>query len=402
MIEKHISQLLKTTDRVIIPNFGAFLKSKGEVKSIIFNEFIKFNDGQLIQYVSDQEKISIEEASEKLDQFVEKLKASLGNGSKFHIPDVGLLYQDEKGRLRFDSGAVANDVAIEDEKKEKPEKEKAEADKSETKVESKVGVKEKPKKENEKKEEAEKAPPKEEKKKAPGSPKFPTPVKDFKKEESNKEKKVEEKKTAAVTAEKKHEKVKIKQPDPRKRKQPEEDEESKPRYLVAWIIILLFLVAIIVWLVIDWNNIPGYFKQESKMTNQEQIDQPGLNEQSEASMPEKIEDHTEAEPIETKTKEAAEENQKTKKQITEKEPEIKTPVSGPAKKYHLIAGVFGEEKNADKLANKLRNEGFYPEKLGKVNGLYYVTYNSFEKKQDAKYELKRLDDKGFEVWLYFY
>ncbi|MDZ7742119.1 MAG: SPOR domain-containing protein [Bacteroidota bacterium] len=357
MIEKHISELLKTTDRVIIPNFGAFLKSKGEVKSVIFNEFIKFNDGQLIQFVSDQEKISIEEASEKVDQFVEKLKDTLDKGSKFHILDVGLLYQDDKGRLRFDSGEVANDVAIEDEKKEKPEKAKKEPGKTE------------------------------------------------KKEESKKEEKPSEKKAAAIAAEKKNEKEKIRQPDPRKSHQPEEEEEGKPRYLAAWIIIIVLLVAIIAWLILDWNNIPGYFKQEQKMTDQEQLDEPVKKEQSKAAITEpkdqKPQKQTEKSG-EAKPEEIKEEKQKLPEQKAEKPAEVRTPLSGPAKKYHLIAGVFGEEKNADKLLSKLRSEGFYPEKLGKINGLYYVTYNSFKKKQDAKYELKRLYDKGFEVWLYFY
>lgn len=116
MIEKHISELLKTNERVIIPNFGAFLKSKGEVKSIIFNEFIKFNDGQLIQFVSEKENISIEDASQKLDEFVEEIKAAFAKGSKIPIKDVGILYQDDKGRLRFDSEGNAETTKSEEPK----------------------------------------------------------------------------------------------------------------------------------------------------------------------------------------------------------------------------------------------------------------------------------------------
>ena len=407
MIEKHISELLKTNDRVIIPNFGAFLKSKGEVKSIIFNEFIKFNDGQLIQAIAEKEKISIEEASGKLDEFVDKIKSTLDKGSKFPIEGVGVLYPDEKGRLRFESEEV-NSPGGEEKKEEKKEETK---DEKKEKVDEKKEVKkdekrETSKKKTEKPEEKKPSEKKEEKvpeeKESKPRSKFPTPVREYQKEKPAEEKKKTEKTTeSAKTEEKKKEK--IKQQDPRKTGK---DEEEKPRYLAVWIIIALIVVAIIVWLVLDWNNIPGYFKHEAKQDRQEQLDKQTpqqKKEQPDKKVVKKEETAKKAEKSQPQKPAQETTAKKESTQQTEKPAEpAKTDVSGPAKKYHLIAGVFSEEKNADEMVIQLRKDGFYPEKIGRINDLYYVTYNSFEKKQDANYELKRLYDKGLDVWLYFY
>lgn len=115
MITKYIHELLSVHDRVIIPGFGAFLKSKGKVSNLIFNEFIKFNDGQLTNYTADKENISVNQAADIIDEEVKKIKDDLNNGKKIEIEKLGLLYIDDQNRIRFN-------ISADEQKKPAPEK----------------------------------------------------------------------------------------------------------------------------------------------------------------------------------------------------------------------------------------------------------------------------------------
>ncbi len=103
MINDRIFELLQIHDRVIIPTFGAFLKSKGRIVNIIFNEFIKFNDGQLINYISEQEGMELKEATEALDNFVSEIRTGIEDGKEVKINKLGFLYKDDQGRIRFNA-----------------------------------------------------------------------------------------------------------------------------------------------------------------------------------------------------------------------------------------------------------------------------------------------------------
>jgi cell division protein FtsN len=186
--------------------------------------------------------------------------------------------------------------------------------------------------------------------------------------------------------------------------------------LAAWISIAVFVVAVVVWLVLDWNNIPGYFSSDKQSADVVQVDKKTTPKKAEAK---KALKNTEQDKVNDQkpegAKKAEQDNKKTAankkstvkpkaeaKKEKQASKEIKTKALAPAKKYHLVAGVFGEEANADKMVVKLKKEGYPASKLGPINNKYFVTHNSFEKKADAKYELKRLYDSGIETWLYFY
>ncbi|NJM14971.1 MAG: hypothetical protein HC896_05945 [Bacteroidales bacterium] len=51
-MDAYIVELLNSNKRVIIPDFGAFIVKQGTPVTYVFNEFLKYNDGLLIDHVA--------------------------------------------------------------------------------------------------------------------------------------------------------------------------------------------------------------------------------------------------------------------------------------------------------------------------------------------------------------
>ncbi|MCF8374021.1 MAG: SPOR domain-containing protein [Bacteroidales bacterium] len=107
MKSHYLYDLLRQHSRVIIPNFGAFLlKVKPQSDSdsdlqITFNDFLKFNDGLLIDYVSQTEQIDKYEAEHQVKEYVSKIQNNLINDGVFEVEGLGTIFKDEKGGLKF-------------------------------------------------------------------------------------------------------------------------------------------------------------------------------------------------------------------------------------------------------------------------------------------------------------
>lgn len=109
MIESYIFEMLREKSRVIIPDFGAFLM-KEEYKTdnnvtgtfvISFNDFLRFNDGLLIDYISEGEGISKDTAGRLLIEFVKKMKHEIATNGQFELFQMGILKLDEQKKVIF-------------------------------------------------------------------------------------------------------------------------------------------------------------------------------------------------------------------------------------------------------------------------------------------------------------
>ena len=70
------------------------------------------------------------------------------------------------------------------------------------------------------------------------------------------------------------------------------------------------------------------------------------------------------------------------------------------KHYHLVAGCFSSENNAQNLVNTLVSEGFESSVIGQnTKGLFRVAFQSFENKEEALTQLQTLKDSGKSTWL---
>jgi|SRR5690554_941818 len=68
--------------------------------------------------------------------------------------------------------------------------------------------------------------------------------------------------------------------------------------------------------------------------------------------------------------------------------------------YHIVAGAFRVEENADKKMDQLREEGYSPRKLTSRYGLHQVLYGSFEKRREAVKNLHKIQQtENSNAWL---
>lgn len=120
-LDSYISDLLYRYDCVTVPDLGAFVTSKVSAKLhkgantfyppkkiISFNEQIKNNDGLLVNYFSEVEKIPFEVGVQKIEKQVKVIKSFLAQGEVINLQDVGELKLNAEGRILFEPSQHVN------------------------------------------------------------------------------------------------------------------------------------------------------------------------------------------------------------------------------------------------------------------------------------------------------
>lgn len=114
-LETYISDLLYRYDCVTIPDFGAFLTQSVSAKInaenhtffppkkiVSFNEQLQHNDGLLVNYIADVEKIPFESAKRKVKKHVKSVKAYLVQGETVSYNNIGELSLNKEGKTVFE------------------------------------------------------------------------------------------------------------------------------------------------------------------------------------------------------------------------------------------------------------------------------------------------------------
>tara|TARA_B100000902_G_scaffold395799_1_gene455187 strand:+ start:539 stop:1465 length:927 start_codon:yes stop_codon:yes gene_type:complete len=120
-IEHYISQLLFTEECVIIPEFGGFIvnqqsailnKKSGEIKApskrILFNNQLRNNDGLLVNYIAEEEKISNKEALEKIINYSKEINNKLSGSRILRIKNIGLFTLGKENNVLFTQDESVN------------------------------------------------------------------------------------------------------------------------------------------------------------------------------------------------------------------------------------------------------------------------------------------------------
>lgn len=391
MIATYIQELLATNNRVIVPNFGAFLvratsKSKDantleeKLKDVYFSPFLKFNDELLEKYIIKKESVTKEQAAEKIIQFIEEVKKELEQEKPYNITDFGKFEADKQGKVQF--------ITVEKEAPTEKETPKTTPTRKTSTTKKTTATKEPTAKAEEKKTDKPVSK-QEEKPKVEETKKEPVKAAETKKEIVLEEFK-EEKKETPPAAPKKEPVKQATQTKPiysyKKQKKPVN------KGLVWAISIGVPVAAIFIWALLNINTIKKVFNKESAKT--EKITQKKTT-QKKATTDKKEEQAKKETPAKDVKKE-------TTAKAEPKKQETKKPVP-PQKKYYIIAGSFKNEKYAVAYMNKLKAEGYNAEKLAERNGMYAVSYNSFTDKRKAIAEYKFLSqEKGLETWILYY
>ncbi len=375
MIHKYIKELVENNNRVIIPDFGAFMvQSTANGKQISFNDFLKFNDGLLINQIIKTEKISKNEATDQIKAFIKEIERCFVTGKPYEIKDVGFLVKDNHGNIKFDLNPSVDKATVAatdnkptivlDEKKEKVEP-KAESKKPAPKTKAPVKPVPKPETQKKAKVESEGMPKKEiEKPKVDSKPVLKPqvpPIKPVAVPASKPVAKQSAEKIASSILDKKNTTL-------------ASSNNSKNTKLIIIIAAVVVVLGGGTWAVLNFNLLKVFNKPGPVV--EVVIIEPVID-----TVPEEVVDTTEV--IEVEQPKVVEE----------------PVVDSNAKRYYIVAGSFKVASNANNYSQKLSGEGYNSEVIERSNGYYTVSYKTIYDWNEALREWRTMRNINSETWI---
>lgn len=321
-MEKHIAELIKNNVRVVLPDLGAFIVKQRKPLKIIFNEFLKYNDGLLIEYVTKTEGKDKEQVSKDVNAFVASLKEKLNKDEKIKFAGFGILSKDASGNIAFD--LEGDEGAPSSSEQQAPTSSPPPPVKKET-------------------------PKKEEKAKEPEKPiSKPNATSTVFNQPKKEEKPIETKKPPTTYTSNKYV------------QQPNEKNEKKKVYL--WVAAAI-LAVIIVLLTMFINNSS---KEESETIYQNDNETLQPTEEIISPEPEISEEPEKKEPVKAKVA-----------------PSTSNKTANRTGQYHIIAGSFKVPSNAVNYEKVLIDQGYKAKNIGSINGFHMVAIQSFPTLREA-------------------
>jgi nucleoid DNA-binding protein len=84
MLSNYLKALIESNNRIIIPDFGAFMiQDSPEGKQISFNDFLKFNDGLLVNQIIKTDKVSKIQATDQIKEFITEVEKSFAQNKPY-------------------------------------------------------------------------------------------------------------------------------------------------------------------------------------------------------------------------------------------------------------------------------------------------------------------------------
>jgi nucleoid DNA-binding protein len=389
MLNEYIKELIASNNRVIIPNFGAFLlratsKNKNKkdlaskIEDIYFSPFLKFNDELLVNHIMKKEDLDQKASLEKINEYIKTIEDTVKKESVFTIEGLGEFYQDAQGKIQFkiNPGEGKQDTSEEKEEK-KAEETKTQPTKKETDKTAKKTV-------NEKASAAKSSSAKQEPQKAPQ-----------KQPEQGKEKQ------KSATAQANKQKVTTTKKSAPTSKQPSEKKKTN-KGLVLSIAIGVPVAAIFVWAMLNFDTVNSLFSKDGddkqKSSVAEKIDKADQKEKSTKEPKGEKKDQAD----QTKEKKQKETEAKSDKQPKQEQVKTSATTGTTGKKFYIVAGSFRKKQNAINFREKLKEQGYNSELIGERNGMHAVSYDSFQSKAKAQAELSAYRKKGIKAWLLYY
>ncbi|GMT45728.1 MAG: hypothetical protein IEMM0006_1560 [bacterium] len=120
-IARYIGDLLYDYECVVIPGLGGFLTNdkpasiqpnthhfRPPYKQVMFNAYLKTNDGLLVNYIAREENISYQEAKAQVDKFVYLCDNALKSGKRINFHRVGYLHLNKNEKIIFEQDSSIN------------------------------------------------------------------------------------------------------------------------------------------------------------------------------------------------------------------------------------------------------------------------------------------------------
>lgn len=379
-MDKIILDLLKENGRVIIPDFGALIVKQKSPFTVIFNEFLQYNDGALIGAVEKTENIDRDNAAAKTREFTKEIQTKLGKGEEITLTGIGVLTKSATGKISI------KEIGAPDEAQKKAEPAKTTPPKKEESktVEFDLEENKKPADTSTKSKETPKTstkkdlpggiPEKKEKKELPKS----APKKEIHRPAAKKELP----KSAPI---RKEEPVKTVETPPITEYYSEGTGRNKWN-IVLWIVVILVVNGAIIGFFFFSDEIKALFGKKTD-TIESQIPETTILEEETPVAIDTLTEEKVVEPVIESTPEDNEEQQASHEIFA-------------GTKYYVVAGVFSIEANADNLVTELRKQGYNAEKFAKIGNMHAVSYDVFPTKREAdRLMLKIQRDVNAGAWI---
>lgn len=97
----YIVKFLKAVNTLIIPNFGALTVTDIATGEILFLPYLKYDDGKLVNFISEQKGISSDEAKEFIEANIQAIQTKLESGENYPIESLGSFGKSKTGEIEF-------------------------------------------------------------------------------------------------------------------------------------------------------------------------------------------------------------------------------------------------------------------------------------------------------------
>ncbi|MGV3630999.1 MAG: SPOR domain-containing protein [Bacteroidota bacterium] len=460
-MDKYLLQILHDVNTIIIPGLGALTVTNKTSGEIMFMSFLKHDDGNLAKYIAEKENIAENDAKNLIAKYVREIQAKLDTGDTYDMYQFGRFIK-KGGEIDFESWNsyqhpqdedTVPDTEVEADIRhpEAPQEEPASEVKAKPGKKPEPDIKEGAKpgakaEENEiveandviadllqasqpaaapaalddilNKDPETAEPVRDEKSEGEPLDAVPEPkdppveqirveevkldVSAIKPEENVYIPKEEAKEIAAKQAREKKANPqkeisdKMNQPIVTVAPTAQKKKEKEKKSTLFWVMV------IIIFLLAAGGGTTAFFYKEifgKQLAHEQEKKNAESTDENLEEIEKQVALETEQEAAETENtaaEEQAEVKEETEKPAVEKP--AKAVVSGD-KSYHIIAGGFGVESNAERLAKKYQAEGKGSTVLGKFNELYLVSYEAYTTQEEANEALKSSGIKG---WIFKY
>lgn len=383
-MDKYLLEILKSANTIIIPGLGALTITNHDTGEIMFMSYLKHDDGKLVGYIVENEGMNELDAKNLIAKYVREIELTVGKGETYDMFQFGSFFKNgdeiDFKNWEGDKSSVTTEKVEEKETIVAPIIE-------ETPI---VEEKEQPIV-TESKEVEEITPPKVEEvkeEKQIKEEKIEPVVLHLKEEKPEKELNILEKEERAATAAK----LEV------LRKNKESKSEKKKKGVGFWMLIVLLVLMAGggTYFGLNYDELKQHvpFLADTKTVS---INSTAETEDSSNN------DNSTAETENNSTEEI--ESEVIEEEIPEQiEPEVKEETTNFSNSnndlpFHIIAGAFSSEENANRLGKKLKAEG-YNVKVGPGAGMTLVSIKSFATKAEAQAGLNEVKSVAPKGWIF--
>ncbi len=360
MLTNHLKILLNKQNRVIVPELGAFLLKGEDRQTIYFNEFLRFNDGLLLDYVAEQEHIEIMDAAHMIKNFADEINRKLQADRSVEIDGIGKLYLDSNDKIQINN-LHSIDQKIDQHSEEKQINNKnivlSHSILSDSQNNNKLS--------NENGEDKQKI----------------LYFKEIKKTSKNKKSDNTSQFTSVLL--------------------------TRNVISIASVVVIVLVLA---YLLIAHQIRPKYIVSNESIGKDTIFEKLLISKNKNSSSKQTAKgkqdsvNQSDSEISSLKSKPPVESGL-SKSVLSKPEPVNQSPRNSTvikSKKYFIVAGCFSDELNANHLIEKLKAQGYFSEKFATINNLYYVSYASYDTKDSASKVVRDLSIKGQSAWIMFH